>query len=81
MGLRKTRRYFSSRLYGLSEGAEQAILAAILTFAILFDLRLALDEANYLDENHRKLAIPAGYVECGGKEEGRHDGDPPCMTH
>ena len=55
-------------LYGLSEGPEQTILAAILTFAILFNLRLVLEEGDHLGKNHRKLAIPAGYVACGGKE-------------
>ncbi len=50
---------FSWCLYGLSGGPEQAILVAILTFAIRFDLRLALDEGSYLGKNHRKLAIPA----------------------
>lgn len=31
----------------------------ILTFAVLFDLRLVGDERDYLGKNHRKLAIPA----------------------
>jgi hypothetical protein len=53
---------FSSCLYGLSESAEQTILVAILTFAILFDLRLVRDEGNHLGKNDRKLAIPAVYV-------------------
>ena len=49
----------SAFLYGLSETEEPAILVAILTFAILFDLRLVLAERSDLGENDRKLAIPA----------------------
>jgi hypothetical protein len=58
---------FSSCPYGLSENAELPIPMAILTFAILFDLRLVLDEEGHLGKNHRKLAIPAGYVEDSAK--------------
>jgi hypothetical protein len=53
------------------------MLAAILTFAILFDLRLVLAERSDLGENHRKLAIPAGYVGCGDKREGGDEGGRP----
>ena len=70
----QTRSYFSSRLYGLSEGAERTILVAILTSAILLDLRLVLDEGNHLDEYDQRRAIPAAYVADGGKEKARHDG-------
>ena len=63
--------------YGLSECGQTHISAAILTFAILFDLRVVGDERRYLGENHRKLAISAGYIGGGGKEKARLDGGPP----
>jgi hypothetical protein len=59
--------------YGLGEGPEQTFLVAILRFAIRLDLRLVLGEGRHLGKNHRELAIPAGYVGCGDKSEGRHD--------
>jgi hypothetical protein len=47
---------------------------------ILFYLNVVLYEGKLLDENdRRKLAIPAGYVNGGRKEKARHDGGPPCI--
>jgi len=68
----------SASLYGLSESEEQLILVAALTFAILFYLKLALDDGNHLCKNHCKRAIPAEYAADGGKGD-RPPRDPwPC---
>jgi hypothetical protein len=67
---------FPQNLFGLSECGETQIFCAILTFAILFYPSVVFDEEKHLDENHQKLAIPAGYVEDGGKREAHHDGGP-----
>jgi hypothetical protein len=53
---------------------------AILTFAILFYLRVVLDEGKHLDENHQKRDIPAGFLEERGREKTRHAGAPHRMT-
>jgi hypothetical protein len=46
----------------------------IVTFAILLQLSLVLDERKYLGENHQKLAIPAVDVKGGDKERARQKG-------
>ena len=46
---------------------------ALPTFAILFHLRLDLEEQSHLGKNHRKRAVPAEYVAHGGKTRARQD--------
>jgi hypothetical protein len=41
-------------------------ICGILTFAILSHLSVVLEEGKHLGENHRKLVIPAAYVQHGG---------------